>query len=72
MHFVWDPKKVAANQRNHGVTFEEVGNGTHNVLRLMALVIRWVTGDSHQSLLFFGNTMRPCCRYRNKSADALP
>ena len=23
MHFEWDPKKAAANQRKHGVTFEE-------------------------------------------------
>lgn len=26
MHFEWDPKKAASNQRKHGVTFEEASS----------------------------------------------
>lgn len=26
MHFEWDPKKAAINQRKHGVTFEEASS----------------------------------------------
>jgi uncharacterized DUF497 family protein len=26
MHFEWDPKKAAANQRKHGVSFEEASS----------------------------------------------
>lgn len=31
MHFEWDPKKAALNQRKHGVTFEEATSTLRDV-----------------------------------------
>lgn len=31
MHFEWDPKKAIANQRKHGVTFEEATSALRDV-----------------------------------------
>lgn len=36
MHFEWDPKKAAANQRKHGVTFEEATSALRDVFSATA------------------------------------
>ena len=36
MHFEWDPEKATANQRKHGVTFEEATSALRDVFSATA------------------------------------
>ncbi len=36
MHFEWDPKKATANQRKHGITFEEATSALRDVFSATA------------------------------------